>query len=127
MAKILLIEDNPTIRDMLTRRLRKRGYEVAAAADGAAGVDAVASDRPDVILMDLHLPVLDGWEATRRLKNAASTRDLPIIALTADAMSGDQEKALQAGCDDYETKPIDLPQLLRKVENLLKVRAKHEC
>jgi len=120
MAKILLIEDNLTIRDMLTRRLQKRGYEVSVAEDGAAAVAAVGANRPDIILMDMHLPVLDGWEATRQIKGADATRDLPIIALTADAMAGDREKALQAGCDDYETKPIDLPRLLAKVETLLK-------
>src|SRR5215471_5584477 len=112
MAKILLIEDNLTIRDMLTRRLQQRGYEVSVAEDGAAAVAAVGANRPDIILMDMHLPVLDGWEATRQIKGADATRDLPIIALTADAMAGDREKALQAGCDDYETKPIDLPRLL---------------
>jgi CheY-like chemotaxis protein len=122
MAKILLIEDNVAIRDMLSRRLQKRGYEVAVAADGAAAVAAIAADRPDLVLMDMHLPVLDGWEATRQIKGSAAGRDLPIIALTADAMAGDREKALAAGCDDYETKPIDLPRLLGKMENLLKAR-----
>jgi two-component system, cell cycle response regulator DivK len=121
MVKILLIEDNPTIRDMLTRRLQKRGYDVAG--DGAAAVEAAGVEHPDIILMDMHLPVLDGWEATRQIKGAEGTRDVPIIALTADAMAGDREKALEAGCDDYETKPIDLPRLLDKVQKLLQARA----
>jgi two-component system cell cycle response regulator DivK len=123
MVKILLIEDNPTIRDMLTRRLQKRGYDVAVAGDGAAAVEAAGVEHPDIILMDMHLPVLDGWEATRQIKLAEGTRDVPIIALTADAMAGDREKALEAGCDDYETKPIDLPRLLDKVQKLLQARA----
>jgi two-component system, cell cycle response regulator DivK len=124
MVKILLIEDNPTIRDMLTRRLQKRGYDVAVAGDGAAAVEAAGVEHPDIILMDMHLPVLDGWEATRQIKGAECTRDVPIIALTADAMAGDREKALEAGCDDYETKPIDLPRLLEKVEKLLRPRTR---
>jgi two-component system cell cycle response regulator DivK len=123
MTKILLIEDNPIIRDMLTRRLQKKGYDVAVAGDGAAAVQAASAERPDIILMDMHLPVLDGWEATRQIKLAEATRDVPIIALTADAMAGDREKALEAGCNDYETKPIDLPRLLEKVEKLLRSRA----
>jgi two-component system cell cycle response regulator DivK len=122
MPKILLIEDNVTIRDMLSRRLQKRGYDVAVAADGASAVQAAHADRPDLILMDMHLPVVDGWEATRQLKSDEATRDVPIIALTADAMAGDREKALQAGCNDYETKPIDLPRLLAKVQRLLQTR-----
>src|SRR5688572_31876838 len=109
MPKILLVEDSDSIRDMLTRRLVKRSYEVIHAADGTQACLLAGSEQPDIILMDLHLPLLDGWEATRQLKNSLATRAIPIIALTADAMKGDREKALEAGCDDYETKPIELP------------------
>ncbi len=119
MARILLVEDNPTLCDMLKRRLEKRGYQVAVADDGAAAVTAAGADHPDIILMDMHLPVLDGWEATRQIKSADGTRAIPIIALTADAMAGDREKALQAGCNEFETKPIDLLRLLDKVQKLL--------
>src|SRR4051794_33669913 len=111
MPKILLVEDSDSIRDMLTRRLVKRSYQVIHAKNGAQACDLAESEQPDLILMDLHLPVLDGWEATRKLKSSPTTRAVPIIALTADAMKGDREKALQAGCDDYDTKPIELPRL----------------
>src|SRR5204863_3552626 len=120
MARILLVEDNEMNRDMLSRRLERKGYEVVVAVDGAEGVSRAETDAPDLILMDMSLPVLDGWEATRRLKAAPGTQAIPVIALTAHAMSGDREKALQAGCDDYDTKPIDLDRLLGKMEQLLK-------
>jgi len=119
MARILLVEDNEMNRDMLSRRLMRRGFEVTCAVDGQAGVDAAQSDPPDLILMDMSLPVIDGWTATRRLKSSEATRSIPIIALTAHAMSGDREKALEAGCDDYDTKPIELPRLLEKIAALL--------
>ena len=115
MAKILLVEDNDMNRDMLSRRLRRKGYEVVMALDGQQAVEMAAAEKPDLILMDMSLPVLDGWEATRRIKAAAETRGIPVIALTAHAMSGDREKALESGCDDYDTKPIDLPRLLEKM------------
>lgn len=118
MAKLLLVEDNEDNRDMLSRRLIRKGYEVALAKDGAEGV-ARAADCPDLILMDMSLPVLDGWEATRRIKAAPETASVPVIALTAHAMSGDREKAEAAGCDDYDTKPVELPRLLAKIEALL--------
>ena len=118
MAKILLVEDNEMNRDMLSRRLERRGYQVVLALDGEQGVALAQSERPDLILMDLSLPVLDGWEATRRLKAAPETHPIPILALTAHAMVDDQEKALAAGCDDYDTKPIDFPRLLAKIEAL---------
>jgi CheY-like chemotaxis protein len=123
MVKILLIEDNEMNRDMLSRRLMRRGYEVVLAEDGAMGVDLARSVRPDLILMDMSLPVMDGWEATRQLKAAAETRPIPVIALTAHAMAGDEEKALAAGCDGYETKPIDLVRLLERMETLLSKRS----
>jgi len=119
MPKILLIEDNEMNRDMLSRRLRRKGYEVALAVDGQSGVEMTQSQTPDLVLMDMSLPVLDGWEATRRLKADAATHHIPIIALTAHAMSSDRDKALEAGCDDYDTKPIELPRLLGKIEALL--------
>lgn len=119
MSKILVIEDNEMNRDMLSRRLQRRGYEVVIAVDGQAGVALAQSEAPDLILMDMSLPVLDGWEATRRLKAASETKSIPIVALTAHAMSDDREKALEAGCDDYDTKPIEMPRLLAKVEALL--------
>jgi CheY-like chemotaxis protein len=115
MAKILLVEDNDMNRDMLSRRLLRKGYEVVMALDGQQAVEMAAAEKPDLILMDMSLPVLDGWEATRRIKAAAETRGIPVIALTAHAMSGDREKALESGCDDYDTKPIDLPRLLEKM------------
>ena len=119
MPKVLLVEDNEMNRDMLSRRLVRRGFEVVVATDGEQGVSAAAQERPDIILMDMSLPVLDGWEATRRLKAADATRSIPVIALTAHAMSGDRDKALEAGCDDYDTKPIELPRLLDKIGRLL--------
>src|SRR5687767_3527359 len=106
-------------RDMLSRRLVRKGYEIVLACDGQAGVDMAVSETPDLILMDMSLPVLDGWEATRRIKAAPATRDVPVIALTAHAMSGDRDKAIEAGCNDYDTKPIDLARLLGKIETLL--------
>lgn len=115
MPKILLVEDNEMNRDMLSRRLTRRGYDVVIAVDGQQGVDLAASDAPDVILMDMSLPVIDGWEATRRIKANPATAGLPVIALTAHAMSGDREQALAAGCDDYDTKPIELDRLLGKI------------
>ena len=119
MPKILLVEDNEMNRDMLSRRLVRGGYEVIIATDGARGVAMATSDRPDLILMDMSLPVIDGWEATRRIKTAPELRKIPIIALTAHAMATDRDKALEAGCDDYDTKPIELQRLLGKIETLL--------
>ena len=119
MAKILLVEDNEMNRDMLSRRLQRRGYAVVIAEDGGVGVALAKSESPDLILMDMSLPVMDGWEATRQIKAAVETNAIPVIALTAHAMAGDEEKALAAGCNDYETKPVDLPKLLAKIEALL--------
>ena len=119
MPKVLLVEDNEESRDGLSRHLRRKGYEVLVAVDGRQGVDVVRAQAPDLILIDMSLPVLDGWEATRQLKAAPQTRGIPVIALTAHAMSGDREKALEAGCDDYDTKPIDLPRLLEKMTAVL--------
>jgi len=119
MPRILLVEDNEMNRDMLSRRLQKRGYEVVIAVDGQSGLDMAQSESPDLILMDMSLPVMDGWEATRALKAAPKTRDIPVIALTAHAMSTDRDKAIEAGCDDYDTKPIELPRLLAKMESLI--------
>lgn len=119
MAKLLLVEDNEMSRDMLSRRLVRRGYEVAVAVDGAQGVEMARTERPDLVLMDLSLPVIDGWEATRRIKAGQETRHLPVIGLTAHAMASDRDKALEAGCDDYDTKPIELERLLQKVEALI--------
>jgi CheY-like chemotaxis protein len=123
MSKLLLVEDNENNRDMLLRRLNKKGFEVVVAVDGGEGVAKARSEKPDLILMDMHLPVLDGWEATQQLKQADDTRAIPIIALTADAMAGDREKAMEAGCDDYDTKPIELPRLLEKIQALLAKKA----
>ncbi len=119
MPKILLVEDNEMNRDMLSRRLERKGYQVVLAVDGLSGVEAALTQAPDLVLMDMSLPVLDGWEATRRLKAAPTTRHIPVIALTAHAMSSDRGKALEAGCDDYDTKPVELPRLLGKIEALL--------
>ena len=119
MSKILLVEDNEMNRDMLTRRLERKGFEVVIAIDGQAGVDMASSSNPDIILMDLSLPVMDGWEATRKIKADPATQSIPVIALTAHAMAGDEQKALAAGCNDYDTKPIDLKRLLGKIESLL--------
>jgi len=122
VAKILLVEDNEMNRDMLSRRLGKKGYEVVIAIDGAQGVAMARAEMPDLVLMDMSLPVMDGWEATRQLKSDEAMKHIPVIALTAHAMSEDREKALAAGCDDYDTKPIELPRLLVKIEELLKVK-----
>jgi two-component system cell cycle response regulator DivK len=119
MAKILLVEDNEMNRDMLSRRLIKRGFEIETAVDGAEGVKKAQSLSPDLILMDMSLPVMHGWDATREIKANESTRDIPVIALTAHAMTGDREKALEAGCDEFETKPVELPRLLEKITTLL--------
>jgi two-component system cell cycle response regulator DivK len=119
MAKILLVEDNEVNRDMLSRRLLRKGYEVVMAVDGEQAVAMAQSEKPDLILMDMSLPVIDGWEATRRVKAAEASSRIPIIALTAHAMSGDRERALGAGCDDYDTKPIEMPRLLEKIDALL--------
>jgi len=119
MAKVLLVEDNEMNRDMLSRRLVRRGFEVVFAVDGQQGVDLAKSELPDIILMDLSLPVIDGWEATRRVKADEATKGVPVIGLTAHAMSGDREKAMEAGCDDYDTKPVELERLIGKMEKLL--------
>jgi CheY-like chemotaxis protein len=119
MSKILLVEDNEMNRDMLSRRLERKGFEVVIAIDGQAGVDMAMTANPDLVLMDLSLPVMDGWEATRRIKDDPATQAIPVIALTAHAMAGDEKRALEAGCDDYDTKPINLSRLLDKIENLL--------
>jgi CheY-like chemotaxis protein len=119
MAKILLVEDNEMNRDMLSRRLLRRGFEVVMAVDGGEAVTMAESEHPDLILMDMSLPVVDGWEATRRVKTAETTAHIPVIALTAHAMSGDREKAISAGCDDYDTKRIEMPRLLEKIDALL--------
>ena len=123
MARILLVEDQEMNRDMLSRRLKKRGYDVSIAVDGAEGVDKARSEAPDLILMDMSLPVMDGWEATRTLKADEATRSIPVVALTAHAMSTDREKALAAGCDAYETKPVELPRLIETMEKLLQPEA----
>jgi CheY-like chemotaxis protein len=119
MATILLVEDNEMNRDMLSRRLQRRGFVTLIATDGGAGVAMARTDHPDLILMDMSLPVIDGWEASRQLKADPATAGIPIIALTAHAMMSDRDKALQAGCNDYDTKPVDLPRLLCKIEALL--------
>jgi len=119
MTRILLVEDNEMNRDMLSRRLLRKGYEVVMATDGEQAVNMSRSETPDLILMDMSLPVFDGWEATRRIKAAPETKNIPVIALTAHAMAGDREKSLEAGCDDYDTKPIELQRLLDKIEALL--------
>ena len=123
MAKILLVEDNEMNRDMLSRRLVRNGHEVSIAIDGQQGVDMALSERPDLILMDMSLPVIDGWEATRRIRANDVTRRIPVIALTAHAMAGDREKAMEAGCDDYDTKPVEITRLLNKIAALLKTKA----
>jgi len=119
MSTILIVEDNEMNRDMLSRRLERRGYAVLLAVDGENGIDMARANVPDLILMDMSLPVMDGWEATRRLKSDDALKQIPVIALTAHAMANDREKALEAGCDDYDTKPIELPRLLAKMEALL--------
>jgi len=119
MARVLLVEDNEMNRDMLSRRLIRQGFEVMIAVDGAEGVAMAKANLPDLVLMDMSLPLVDGWEATRQLKSWEQTRPIPVIALTAHAMAGDRDKALEAGCDDYDTKPIELPRLLEKMRRLL--------
>jgi two-component system, cell cycle response regulator DivK len=126
MFKILLVEDNEMNRDMLTRRLQRKGYEVVIAADGKEAVRKAQSQTPDLILMDIRLPLIDGWEAMRRIKIMPETQYIPIIALTAHAMTGDMEKCMDAGCDDYDTKPIDLPRLLEKMQALLNNQDSHD-
>jgi two-component system, cell cycle response regulator DivK len=125
MTKVLLVEDNEMNRDMLSRRLTRRGFEVVFAVNGKDGVDLAKSEKPDIILMDMSLPVMDGWEATRCVKSDAATRAVPVIGLTAHAMSGDREKALEAGCDDYDTKPVEFDRLIQKMERLLGAKAKN--
>jgi two-component system, cell cycle response regulator DivK len=122
MPKVLLVEDNEMNRDMLSRRLERKGYQVAMAVDGAEGVKMASSEKPDIILMDMSLPVLDGWSATQKLKASPETAAIPVIALTAHAMEGDEARAREAGCDDYDTKPIDLARLLGKIETHLQAR-----
>ena len=119
MPRILLVEDNEMNRDMLSRRLKRNGYEVVSAVDGQQGIDMALSERPDIIVMDMSLPVIDGWEATRRIKANDATRKIPVIALTAHAMAGDREKAMEMGCDDYDTKPVEIARLLGKITALL--------
>jgi len=119
MSKVLLVEDNEMNRDMLSRRLERKGFEVIYAQDGSVAVELAISEQPALILMDMSLPVMDGWEATRRIKADPATKDIPVIALTAHAMAGDREKAIDAGCEDYDTKPVDFPRLLGKIESLI--------
>ncbi len=123
MTKILYVEDNEDNAYMLSRRLSRRGFEVMIAMDGREGIDCARDDRPDLILMDLSLPEMDGWEATRRLKQDPTTRSIPVIAVSSHAMRGDREKALAAGCDDYDTKPVEFDRLLAKIERLLEAEA----
>jgi len=126
MPRILIVEDNEMNRDMLSRRLERKGYSISMAVDGGAGVEKAGAEVPDLILMDMSLPVLDGWEATRRVKGNPQTKHIPVIALTAHAMTGDRDKAMEAGCDDYDTKPIDLARLLSKIETQLeRTKAAH--
>jgi two-component system, cell cycle response regulator DivK len=122
MTKVLVVEDNEMNRDMLSRRLVRRGFQVIFALDGQQGVDLARSERPDIILMDMSLPDIDGWEATRRVKSDDHTRSVPVIGLTAHAMAGDREKAIEAGCDDYDTKPVEFERLIGKMERLLDAR-----
>ncbi len=119
MSKILLVEDNEMNRDMLSRRLTRKGYSVVTAIDGAEAIGMAKSESPDLILMDMSLPVMDGWEATRQLKQDPRTRAIPIVGLSAHAMAGDREKGLKAGCDDYDTKPVELPRLIDKIQKLM--------
>jgi CheY-like chemotaxis protein len=126
MSKILLVEDNEMNRDMLSRRLLKKGYHVSIAVDGAEAIAMARSHLPDVILMDMGLPVLNGWDATRQLKSMPETKNIGIIALSAHALSDDREKALAAGCDDFDTKPIDFPRLLGKIESMLATKPHHD-
>jgi CheY-like chemotaxis protein len=126
MAKILLVEDNELNRDMLSRRLERKGYQILIALDGEQGVSIAQAEMPDLILMDMSLPILDGWEATRKIKAIPATKEIPVIALTAHAMSGDREKCIAAGCDDYDTKPIEFSRLLTKIQALLVKEVSHE-
>jgi len=119
MPKILIVEDNEENRDALSRRLQRRGFEIVMAADGKVGVAMTQTEKPDLVLMDMNMPELDGWEATRQIRAAAETQNLPVIALTAHAMAGDRDRALEAGCADYHTKPVDFPKLLAQIEALL--------
>jgi CheY-like chemotaxis protein len=123
MKKLLLVEDNELNRDMLSRRLARRGFEVLIAVDGQAGIDEATRHLPDLILMDMSLPVLDGWESTRRLKQQPETQHIPVLALTAHAMAGEREKAIAAGCQDYDTKPVDFTRLMGKIDQLLAMEA----
>jgi CheY-like chemotaxis protein len=123
MPKILIVEDNEENLDALSRRLQRRGYAVVAAADGQAGLAVAQSEKPDLILMDMNMPELDGWEATRQIKAIEELRDVPVLALTAHALAGDRERALAAGCTDYHTKPVDFPKLLAQIEAILQNRA----
>ena len=125
MAKVLLVEDNEASRDGLSRHLRRRGYDVLLAVDGRQAVDVARAQAPDLILMDMSLPVVDGWEATRQLKAAPETRAIPVVALTAHAMAGDRERALEVGCDDYDTKPVEFARLLAKIESLFGKNGAH--
>jgi two-component system cell cycle response regulator DivK len=122
MAKILLVEDHQEIWDFLSRRLRRRGYDVVVAQDGREGLDKARSEAPDLVLLDMNLPIVDGWTVARTLKDESETRDIPIIALTAHAMAGDREKTLAAGCDDYHAKPVDFSQLVNQIESALTAR-----
>src|SRR3954469_9853282 len=119
MPRILIVEDNEENRDVLARRLKRRGYDVIAAGDGQQGVDMARAERPDLVLMDMNMPVLDGWQATKLLRAADATKALPVIGLTAHAMAGDRERALEAGCTEYHTKPVDFPRLMGQIEELL--------
>lgn len=119
MTRILIVEDNEMNRDMLSRRLKRKGYDIEVAVDGQQGVEMATASMPDIVLMDMSLPVMDGWAATKTLRRNTATSTLKIIALTAHAMEGDRQKAMKAGCDDYDTKPIDLKRLLGKIEELL--------
>jgi two-component system, cell cycle response regulator DivK len=127
MSKILLIEDNEANRDALSRHLKRRGFEVVMAIDGQQGIAMTRSEMPSLILMDMSLPVLDGWEATRQLKADPETSSIPVIALTAHAMAGDRARALEAGCDDYDTKPVEFPRLLAKIQALLAAKESPHC
>ncbi len=122
MVRVLLIEDNEMNRDMLSRRLIKRGYDVVMAIDGQQGIDLAVSEKPDLILLDMSLPVVDGWDAARQIKSNDASKGVPLIALTAHAMASDRERAISAGCDDFDTKPVELPRLLAKIETLLKAK-----
>jgi two-component system cell cycle response regulator DivK len=122
MPKLLLVEDNEMNRDMLSRRLKRKGFDILIAVDGKEGVEIAQGQSPDLVLLDMSLPVMDGWEAARVMKADETTRGIPIIALTAHAMSGDREKAIEAGCDEYDTKPVELPRLLEKIQTLLAKR-----